>query len=47
MQTRPENWAALIESGKYRVEYKLQIAGVDYDASHLQGVPTIKQALRE
>lgn len=47
MQTRPENWAALIESGKYRVEYKLQIAGVDYDASHLQGVPTIKQALLE
>lgn len=47
MQTRPENWAALIESGKYRVEYKLQIAGVDYNASHLQGVPTIKQALLE
>ena len=47
MQTRPENWAALIESGKYRVEYKLQIAGVDYDASHLQGIPTIKQALLE
>ena len=47
MQTRPENWAALIESGKYRVEYKLQIAGVDYDASHLRGVPTIKQALLE
>ena len=47
MQTRPENWAALIESGKYRVEYKLQIAGIDYDASHLQGIPTIKQALLE
>ena len=45
MQTRPENWAALIESGKYRVEYKLQIAGIDYDATHLHGVPTIEQRL--
>lgn len=45
MQTRPENWAALIESGKYRVEYKLQIAGIDYDATHLHGVPTIEWGL--
>ncbi len=44
MRTAPTNWAALL-AAPHKVEYKLNINGVDYLSGNLQGNPVISKPL--
>lgn len=46
MQTLPDNWADIF-AASYKVEYKLQIAGVEYESENMMGVPVITKPLLE
>ena len=46
MQTKPANWDTLLAQS-HKVEYKVEIDGVEYFAEQMQGIPSISKPLLE